>query len=112
LGATHRELIIQAAQKRFHQYGYSKVTMEEIAADIQTSKSALYYHFADKNAIFREVLSLEQRAFQDQTQQLISNERCGSKRLKGYFAIILQMLCRFQNLGVFDPSAWIVCRFY
>ena len=37
--------ILEAARSRFAHYGYSKVTMEEIALDVEMGKASLYYYF-------------------------------------------------------------------
>ena len=100
----HKEIIILAAQKRFAQHGYSKVTMEEIAADICTSKSALYYHFKDKDEIFSEVLLLEQREFFKQAESLLKQGGTAQKRLKDYFALRLELILRLQNLETMNSS--------
>ena len=48
--------ILKSAQKRFMTYGYSKVTMDEIAEDIGMAKASLYYYFQTKDDIFRGVI--------------------------------------------------------
>jgi len=45
------KLIRQAAKKRFSDYGYSKTTMSEIAADTDMSVGNLYRHFKNKEAL-------------------------------------------------------------
>ena len=39
------EVILRSAQRRFASFGYSKVTMDEIAEDIGMAKASLYYYF-------------------------------------------------------------------
>jgi TetR/AcrR family transcriptional regulator len=51
-----RELILEAAQKRFAHFGLAKTTMSEIAADLAFSKALLYYYFPDKISLFTAVL--------------------------------------------------------
>ncbi|MDX8401918.1 MAG: TetR/AcrR family transcriptional regulator [Mariprofundaceae bacterium] len=46
-----RERILQAAGRRFAEYGYHKTTMAEIAADCGMSVGNLYRHFRNKEAI-------------------------------------------------------------
>jgi AcrR family transcriptional regulator len=76
--------------------------MEEIAADICTSKSALYYHFADKDEIFREVLHLEQKEFFKQAKLLIKLDVTAQERLRHYFQLRIDLIARMQNLGAID----------
>jgi len=44
-------IIMDAAERRFAGYGYSKTTMAEIAADCDMSVGNLYRHFRNKEAI-------------------------------------------------------------
>lgn len=50
-----QERILDAAQVRFRSYGYSKVTMEELAQDLGISKKTLYKHFKNKEEVLRAV---------------------------------------------------------
>lgn len=51
-----REVILEAALKRFKRYGLAKTTMEEIAKDLDLSKGSLYYYFQDKDRIYVAVI--------------------------------------------------------
>lgn len=51
-----RELIIEAALKRFAHFGLSKTTMTEIAQDLNFSKALLYYYFPDKIQLYAAVM--------------------------------------------------------
>ncbi len=62
-----RERIVEVARKRFEELGFSKVTMEEIAEELQISKKTLYKHFANKEELIRmyihQVLNERRAAF-------------------------------------------------
>lgn len=47
----HRRLILDAAEKRYRDYGYGKTTMAEIANDAGMSAANLYRYFKNKNEI-------------------------------------------------------------
>ena len=51
-----RDLIIEAALKRFAHFGLAKTTMTEIASDLSFSKALLYYYFPDKSSLYAAVL--------------------------------------------------------
>ena len=51
-----RELIIEAATRRFAHFGLAKTTMTEIASDLSLSKALLYYYFPDKLSLYAAVL--------------------------------------------------------
>ena len=56
-------VILEAAQKRFAQYGVEKTTMREIAGDLNMTKGSLYYYFPDKEALYTAVIELEHSEF-------------------------------------------------
>jgi AcrR family transcriptional regulator len=58
-----RQKILDAARELFAERGYEAVTMREIAKRIEYSATALYGHFADKGALFRELCRRDFAAF-------------------------------------------------
>ncbi len=52
-----KERIINQAEQLFLQFGYSKVTMDEIAASIGMSKKTLYKFFPGKEALVKEMIT-------------------------------------------------------
>ncbi len=56
-GAGGREAILDAARQIFARRGYAGASMRQIAETAGVTKAAIYYHFADKASLFREVLS-------------------------------------------------------
>lgn len=53
---TRREQILDAAFNTFARRGYRDTAVDEIAAAADTSKGGVYFHFATKEAIFRELM--------------------------------------------------------
>ncbi|KAF0141504.1 MAG: transcriptional regulator TetR family [Stygiobacter sp.] len=51
-----KQRIVQRADEMFRQYGYSKVTMEEIASNLAISKKTLYKHFSNKDHVLKEIV--------------------------------------------------------
>lgn len=51
-----RNAILAAAQMRFGSFGYSHVTVDDIAADAKVAKGAIYHHFPTKADLFEAVL--------------------------------------------------------
>ncbi len=64
-----REQILNAARELFAARGYEAVTMREIGKRIEYSATALYNHFADKEALVRELC---RRDFSDFAQRFLS----------------------------------------
>jgi AcrR family transcriptional regulator len=52
-----RQKILDAARELFVTEGYDEVTMRKIAAKVEYSATAIYFHFRDKQALFRELCS-------------------------------------------------------
>src|SRR5690606_8659371 len=50
-----RNLIIEAALKRFSHFGIAKTAMSEIADDLKFSKANLYYYFPDKFSLIEAI---------------------------------------------------------
>jgi len=58
-----RERILNKAEEMFLQFGYAKVTMEEIASGLGISKKTLYKFFPNKEALLKELVSDRQCEF-------------------------------------------------
>lgn len=57
VGST-RDLILDAAERRFAEHGFSGVAMREIAADVGLKNQAsLYHHFRNKRALYEAVMA-------------------------------------------------------
>lgn len=51
--------IIEAARILFTEYGYKKVSMDEIAKQANVTKRTIYHYFKDKNELFQYFVSEE-----------------------------------------------------
>ncbi|MEV6907543.1 TetR family transcriptional regulator [Amycolatopsis sp. NPDC051071] len=47
--------LLEAATRRFAEHGFAGTSLEDIAADIQATRGAVYHHFANKTALFQAV---------------------------------------------------------
>lgn len=54
---TRHDEIIRVAARIFAAKGYHATTLDEIAAELQVTKPALYYHVRNKEEILREIIS-------------------------------------------------------
>jgi AcrR family transcriptional regulator len=54
-----RERILDAAYAQFRRRGYSRVSMDEIAAATAVTKRTLYYHFKSKDELLAAVLDTQ-----------------------------------------------------
>ena len=69
-----KERILKKAEESFVQFGFSKVTMEEIAADLGMSKKTLYRFFPGKEQLLKEMISSQKCIFEDFVLNLWSNK--------------------------------------
>jgi AcrR family transcriptional regulator len=60
-GEPTRRRILDAAYKLFRQRGYSRVSMDDIAAASSVTKRSLYYHFDSKDTLLAAVLEEQHR---------------------------------------------------
>lgn len=54
-----REQIIDAARKLFHQFGFKKVSMDEIAKEAGVTKKTIYMYFASKEELLKYFIQEE-----------------------------------------------------
>lgn len=57
-----RAAILDAATRRFATRGFAATGLEDIAADINATRGAVYHHFASKKALFEAVLTEQEIA--------------------------------------------------
>ena len=95
--ATQRR-ILDAAYRLFRRRGYSRVSMDEIAAATAVTKRTLYYHFESKDALLAAVLEAQHRL------ALVAFKTFGD-RLSGSPVAIVDAL--FEDLAVWsDQPLW------
>lgn len=106
LSEEKEKLILEAAQHRFAVYGYSKVTMDEIADDVGMAKASLYYYFPTKEAIFRSVVQHEQEEFLAQAKEVLAHDDSASKMLVEYIQLRIKLTERLSNLSQIHKQSW------
>ncbi len=76
-GAATRDRIVQAAAELMFVRGVNATTLDDVRAASGTSKSQLYHHFADKEALVHAVIDLR-------AQQVLSREQDRLARLHSF----------------------------
>jgi AcrR family transcriptional regulator len=56
-----RQRVLDTAYRLFRRKGYSRVSMDEIAAATSVTKRTLYYHFTSKDSLLAAVLDTQHR---------------------------------------------------
>jgi len=96
LSTEKQAVILDAARKRFAYYGFSKVTMDEIAADVGLGKASLYYYFPTKENLFEEVIKQEKNQFIVDIQSMIEKKMAPCDLLRQYAQ---QRIAHFRELA-------------
>ena len=104
--SVKKAAILDAARARFEKFGFSKVTVDEIAHDIGIVKGAVYYYFPTKEKIFEDVMREEQAAFMADIEKMLPRPLTAAKKLGAYIKIRQQYLQRLENLGQIDYESW------
>lgn len=63
-GAATRERLLEVAEKEFARYGYAGAHLQSIAEQIGVQKTALYYYFPSKSALYTAVITSMLEAFE------------------------------------------------
>jgi TetR/AcrR family transcriptional repressor of mexJK operon len=104
--ATKEQLILVAARRRFAYYGFSKVTMDEIAGDVGLAKPSLYYYYPTKERLFRAVLAEEHSQFVRDMDALLEREGPASHKLKDYVTVRFRLFRELVNLNTLSFGTW------
>jgi len=99
-------LIIQSARKRFAYYGFSKVTMDEIAGDVNMGKASLYYYFPTKEDLFKAVISQELNELQKNIELILQQPSSASDKLKSYTEKRMEFFKKLLNLGTLSVHVY------
>jgi AcrR family transcriptional regulator len=93
-----KESILGVANKLFSRFGFHKTTMDEIAKIARKAKGSLYYHFASKEDLFREVVSIEMVNMKNQLSFIVNNpDLNSSEKVKKYLVKRMEILNSAAN---------------
>ena len=88
-----RNKILSVANKLFSRFGFHKTSMDEIAKIARKAKGSLYYHFASKEELFKEVVSKEIMNLKNQLDVIINNtDLSASDKIKKYLLRRMEIL--------------------
>lgn len=94
-----KDLIINAAERLFAQFGYLGVSMMDIASSLGITKAALYYHFDSKEKIYLEVLSGAFEEFSEAIQKITGDKNLPiEKRFRKTVAAYLDFCLEKRDL--------------
>ncbi len=88
-----KEKIVHAATKLFSRFGFHKTSMDEIAKIARKAKGSLYYHFASKEDLFKEVVSIEILKLKSELSVIVENDSISATdKLKKYLTKRMEVL--------------------
>ncbi len=100
------QAILKAARERFAQFGFTKVTMDEIASDVELGKASLYYYFPAKEDLFRAVIHHEQNEFVKAIEKILKQNTSASKKFALYVEKRLEFFEELLNLGTLNVHSF------
>ena len=88
-----RYKIVKVATNLFGRFGFHKTSMDEIAKIARKAKGSLYYHFASKEELFKEVVSKEIMNLKDHLSIIVNNsDLSASDKIKKYLLRRMEIL--------------------
>jgi TetR/AcrR family transcriptional regulator len=89
-GAT-RDAILAAASGEFAAHGFAGASVDDIAAGSGFNKAMIYYHFANKEALFVEVLRDVFRLMGARTAEIAASDLPPSAKIEAFIDALDQM---------------------
>ena len=91
--------ILDAALAVFTRRGYREASVDEIAAEAQTSKGGVYFHFPGKQTIFRALLDLSARRLLERVEEAIARERQPVAKADAALLTVLRVFAEHRALA-------------
>lgn len=104
--------ILIKAEEMFQKYGFSKVTMEEIASSLSISKKTLYKHFSNKEHILKEMVHVNKCEVDRFIEELMNDKSTPFiMKLKNFMNFIAKVSKKIEGTMVHDimkshPEIW------
>ncbi|MGQ9471613.1 MAG: TetR/AcrR family transcriptional regulator [Candidatus Aminicenantales bacterium] len=104
--------ILERSRELFFKYGYSRLSMNELAEDLGISKATVYRYFPDKEALLRAVMVETREWVLSQLQAIVRDGRLSVKaRLTAYLEFISRFVSGLSRDFIRDlrqklPDLW------
>jgi AcrR family transcriptional regulator len=93
------ERILEAALRVFTQKGYHEAAVDDIAADAETSKGGIYFHFPTKQAIFLALLDRTAALLRSKVEEAIRREPEPLARADLALSVVLETFGSHRTLS-------------
>lgn len=107
-----RNRILEVAEKQFFKFGFTKVTVSEIASELGMSKKTLYKHFPRKDTLLREVIESMMRETVTWVSSLMRDDTIDFlDKLRQLMKLLGEQISRIGRLLIQDvrknlPQIW------
>ena len=106
-----RERIISYAREHFMHEGFSKVTLDEIAAELGMSKKTLYKYFEDKEDLLRAGIEENLRNVAGEIDKITASDGPFAEKLARVMMLIGKQMSRLSrgamlDMQKFTPELW------
>ncbi len=108
--AKTRTSILEAARRQFEAFGYSRVTMDDIAQEAGMGKASLYYYFPTKEDLFQTVIIGEHELFVESFRKIVGSDAPAGDKLRQYVEERFRYFDHLQNLHILDWRSAVVTR--
>ena len=87
---TARREILDVTISLIEKYGFTKLSLNDIAHEFGKTKGFLYYYFPDKDAIFQAAMEMKVQETQTQLQAALLQEKTGLDKIRRYCLFVLE----------------------
>ena len=85
-----RSEILAVAERLFQQKGFEKVTMEEIAEELDLSKSSIYVYFKNKDTLFFSIILQKWDIYLEQLKEKMDLGKSGLEKINNMIHFTLE----------------------
>src|ERR1700757_607150 len=90
-----RRLALETAARAFNERGFYRTSLDEIAAELNVTKAALYYYFESKDAILYESHSLAIRSLTEKPLEAVDGDSStGLEKIERLVTRYVEMIVR------------------
>jgi AcrR family transcriptional regulator len=106
-----KERILLAAREKFFRYGFHRVTVDELAADLGMSKKTIYKHFPTKSDLVRAVIYATRDAALQEITGIINSPTGFEEKAAALFTVIGRVWGKMSrqlpaDMRRFAPDLW------
>jgi AcrR family transcriptional regulator len=104
--------ILRTSEELFLRHGFSRITVEEIARELEMSKKTIYKYFKNKKSIIRQVITWNQAELMDKIDRVLLQDNTDFiEKLRSILQVLTSFLSKISETFVTDlkrhgPEIW------